>query len=222
MASALLETRKLLEKEAASSDKVLVSYSGGKDSLVILDLCLRHFKHVECFFMYLVPGLQCIEEVLDVARKRWGVTIHQYPHWLVAKVIANGAYCMNHISLDSLPEWKLRDVYTLAVADTGIGRIATGAKKSDSLWRRRNMSTAKYAEVVYPIAEWSKLDVIGYLNTQGIPLPASSGRSATGIDLSTPSLLWLHDTFPDDFRRLCETFPFAESVVWRRKWYGVE
>ena len=39
------------------TDRVLVGVSGGKDSVVTLDLCARFFPHVVGFFMYLVKGL---------------------------------------------------------------------------------------------------------------------------------------------------------------------
>ncbi len=49
-------TTQLLAEYAKKHDSVLVSYSGGKDSLVTLDLCTRTFKRVTAFFMYFVPG----------------------------------------------------------------------------------------------------------------------------------------------------------------------
>jgi hypothetical protein len=84
------------------------------------------------------------------------------------------------------------------------------------------MTTTQHWDVVSPLSEWTKLDVLSYLKGRGLPIPDSSGRSATGIDLSTPALLWLHDNFPHDFAKLCEVFPFTEAVVWRREWYGIE
>lgn len=37
--------------------------------------------------MYFVPGLECAEVELAAAEKRWGITIHQYPHWVVGKAL---------------------------------------------------------------------------------------------------------------------------------------
>lgn len=215
------ETLAQLQGRRAAGDSCLVAYSGGKDSLVVMDLALRSFSSVGAFFMYLVPGLECVEIELEKARRRWGVEIAQYPHWLVHRLVKNSVFCASHWTNDDLPEWKLADIYALALADSGLAQLATGAKKADSGWRRRFMSQPQRDEqVFYPIAKWHKYDVLAYLKARGIALPPSSGKSATGVDLSTPSLLWLHDTFPDDFRRLCEVFPFAEAVVWRRTFYG--
>jgi phosphoadenosine phosphosulfate reductase len=227
---ALDSAERILRGAAEKSPAILVAYSGGKDSIATLDLCknLRLpngrpcFRRIECFFMYLVPGLECVETMLDWARTVYGVTIHQYPHWILSKYVKHAIYCAPSLVHENLPEWKLRDVYTLAMADTKIPLIATGAKKADSLWRKRQMTTTQHWDVVSPLAEWTKLDVMSYLKARGLPIPESSGRSATGVDLSTPALLWLHDNFPQDFEKLCEVFPFAEAVVWRREWYGVE
>ena len=63
-------------------------------------------------------------------------------------------------------------------------------------------------------------DVFAYLKNQKIPLPPSSGRAATGVDLSTPSILWLHDTYPADYEKLRAHFPYVQAVVERRRFYG--
>ena len=210
-----------LEGGRQRSSSVLVSFSGGKDSLCTLDLCSRFFEHVEAFFMYFVPGLECVDFELEKARRRWGVKIHEFPHWSGSIAVGEGIYTFP--PLMSVPKWGLGDVFALAQSASGIKLIASGARSGDSPWRRRNMATTSYYDdVIFPLRKWGKFEVLSYLKARSIPLPPSSGKAATGIDLSTPSLLWLHDTFPRDFARICEVFPFAEAVVWRRKWYGVE
>lgn len=218
---ALDEALRVLGEARQQSDSILVSFSGGKDSLVCLDLAVRMFKRVECFFMYLVPGLECQEAELRKAEVRFGIPpVRQYPHWVLRKILQNGTYTWEPDEVTDVPNWTLKDVYTLAAADAGIKTILMGGKLSDSLWRRRQMGTVHYDGVVAPIKTWNKLHVVSYLKMRGIALPPSSGKSATGIDLSTPSLLWLHDTFPADFAKLCKAFPFAEAVVHRRRIYG--
>ena len=72
-------------------------------------------------------------------------------------------------------------------------------------------------EVHYPIRDWNKWDVLAYLKTQGI----TSGEKFD-IGLNSKILLWLARDHPQDFARVCEFFPFAESVVWRSRWYGTQ
>ena len=80
--------------------------------------------------------------------------------------------------------------------------------------------SVKYSDQITPLADWNKYDVLSYLKMRGIPMPASdTGKVASGIDLTPECLLWLHDTWPEDFKKLCEYFPYAESVIWKRKFY---
>jgi len=210
-----------LKESAASHDSVVVGFSGGKDSWCCLDLCMKIFKNVKAFFMYFIPGLECVEVELDKARQKYGVEILQYPHWLLFRCIKYGIFCDGHWKgSQGIWEPKINDIHKAIIADTGINLICQGAKDSDSMWRRRYFTINHFDRVVYPLKKWQKIDVLSYLKINNIPLPDSSGKSATGIDLSTPSLLWLYDKHPEDFKKLLQFFPYAEAVIRRREYYG--
>lgn len=53
-----------IKTQANITGSVLVSFSMGKDSIAVMDLCFKYFKHVQPFFMYMVPGLKFQEEAL--------------------------------------------------------------------------------------------------------------------------------------------------------------
>ena len=216
------DTLDLLREKREETDTILVAFSGGKDSLVCLDLCCRIFPVVKCFFMHFVPNLKCTEDSLDYARVRWKVNIAQYPHWVLIKCLKDGIYCDQGHQQDNLPDWTLRDVYDLARAEAGCKYIVNGAKDADSLWRRRFFNTTKgWTDMVYPIRKWNKMDVLAYCKVRQIPVPKlSTTASATGVDLSTPSLLFLHQHYPEDFQRLLKWFPYAEAVIKREEFYG--
>lgn len=200
---------------------VIISYSGGKDSLAVTDMCVRTFERCEAFVMEYVPGLELIDERVDFALKRWGLKVRRYPHWSSINALRNGVFCDSHWTDESLPKATLAHIYAMAREDSGLKLIATGFKRADGVWRKRTMAqVANMRDVVTPIAGFQKVDVLQYLASRRIPVPDSEGSNANGVDLSTPSLLWLHDRHPRDFRRLCEVFPYAEAVVWRRRFYA--
>lgn len=205
------------------TDTIIVSYSGGKDSLAVLDMCSKVFERVICFYMYLVPGLQCVEAQLDFARQRYNVQILQYPHWLLFKLLKNMVYCPQYPEFKDIKEIRIKDIYAAVRKDTGVKYIATGAKRADSLWRRRYTTTASetHKDVIMPLLEWNKFDVLAYLRHNDIPIPESSGIFASGIDLSSVSLNFLYEKHPEDFKLLCKLFPYAEAVIWRKKFYGL-
>lgn len=229
MSKAIETTLNMLRSLSRTTDAVCVSYSDGKDSRVVMDLCVRSFKKVHAFFMYFLPDLHFMNERLEAAEARWGVKIRQYPHWAISRYLQMGVYCDR---VFDLVEWKLDDVHTLVRADTKCPLIAIGAKKADGVWRRRNVGVyAKRADICMPIVEWVKEDVIAYLSGQGIPIEKEGGRLVgksgiatvgSGATLSDESLFHIHDNYPDDFQRIVDVFPFAESAIYRRKFYGEE
>jgi len=221
VAGPLEETTELLRSARAKSDSVLVSFSGGKDSLVVMDLCVRTFARVEAFFMQWVPGLRCVEEPAIAGAARFGVELHMVPHWAALRCLKHGVYCFNGPERDYWPDAKLRDIYAMVIHDTGIPLIATGAKRRDGLWRKRNLDSTKgWCEVITPVVGWSNADVAAHLVARKIPVPRGDRADGAGADLSKPSILWMHDNHPEDFAILEEYFPFARAVVEQRRMYG--
>lgn len=206
--------------ETVRGKDVIVSFSGGKDSLVVMDLAVQHARSVHAFFLELLP-LDVMDAQLAESEQRWGVPIRRLPHWLRFENQKTGAYCFH---ATDAPELRLNDLYAVVRKQTGAKLIVTGAKASDSLWRRRT-GVAKFAgdDLKAPLWHWSKKDVLQYLRAKGIPQPEADARhNATGIDLSYPSVLWLYDNYPDDFRKLERFYPFVGAIIKRREWYGYD
>lgn len=215
------ETLQELAEARKRYSSVIVSFSGGKDSIVVMDLCRRTFPKVEAFFMEFVPGLSMSDEIVRMAKDRWGITCRRYLHWVTVNCLAAGTYCDNHWRRE-IRKMTLADVYTQVRRDTGMSLIATGAKRADGIWRRRVMASTKdTGAVVNPLAGWQKAHVLAYLKLNKIPVPDSEGSNANGVDLTVPSLLWLHDTRPDDFRAVSRVFPYVGAVVARRRFHGI-
>lgn len=215
------EPLRVLQEAAKQHEACVVAYSNGKDSRAVMDMCVRTFRRVEAFFMYLAPGLEVIDNGLAEAEARYGIKIRQYPHWTLIKYLRNGVYCDPWYQLRMLPEWKLRDIYNLARVDAKAGFVVTGAKLSDGAWRRRFIvGTKGWTDVLNPLADWTKHDVYGYLKARNIPIPDSSGKNATGISLVADELFWLKGNYPEDFERLVSVFKYAEAPLYRKQFYG--
>ena len=70
-----------IKTASAVSDSVIVSFSGGKESIVVLDMCMRHFKRVAAFHMYQFPHLSFSDEQIDWYERRYpGLEIIDLPH----------------------------------------------------------------------------------------------------------------------------------------------
>lgn len=219
----VIATLHQLQALKEDDENILVSYSGGKDSLVVLDLVCRVFQKATCFFMYFVPDLKVEEDQVFRSIKNYNAELLLYPHWSYFQIKKDGVYGWN--DSDDIPEIKLSDIYAMVRDDTGIKNIVTGAKKSDSLWRRINISQAQqgeYQDTYNPIEDWSLYDVAAYLKYHNIELPEGSGHSNSGIDLSMRSILWLYDNHREDYNTIAEYFPFVGAIVYRREFYGIK
>ena len=75
------------------NERIIVAYSGGKDSIVLSDLAMKHVKNVKLFFMYFIAGLDYTEHWCSFAEKRWGVEVHRMMSWTTTQLLHAGSFC---------------------------------------------------------------------------------------------------------------------------------
>ena len=207
--------------QSALSDSVIVAYSGGKDSAVVLDLCCRFFSRVEVFFMHYVQALSFQDEIISYAEDRYGVDVIRLPHFELGELYRNGLYRRPDPTVKKL---HCNDVYTHVRRMTGIHWIAGGERISDSLWRRAMLkNTGSISENkgrFYPIASWTKADVLKYISDNKIrisPEYRTLGHSFRGLNGKDLSLIKRH--YPQDYAKIMAAFPMCDAAVFRYEAY---
>ncbi|MDB6024024.1 MAG: phosphoadenosine phosphosulfate reductase [Verrucomicrobiales bacterium] len=228
MQSVFQDTFKALEAQAKRTPEILVGYSGGKDSRAVIDICRKVFPSVKAFFMYTVPGLSINEEAMSYCKEKWGVEPAMLPDWRTIMDIKDGRWCDVSNVMDGFPDLDLKSAFAYAMDVTGTTIMATGMKDADGLPRRQFFANIRdgadpvWDHVIHPIRKWTKKDVLDYLKVNNIPLPdAEEGAVTSGVGLDHDSLCWLHDKYPDDFKKLLGWFPYAEAAIKRREFYGI-
>lgn len=210
-----------LKTQSRMTDSVIVSFSGGKDSIVTLDLCMRHFGDVSAFFMYIVPGLEFQEVTLRKYERLYGIEIDRIPHPDMATFMKYGTYRSPD---DSVPLLKFNDCYDYVRVKTGKSWIAGGERINDSLNRRAMLKSGGSIDLerfrFYPILHWSKNEVVEYIKRRRLYLPRDTRvLGCSFCDLSGETLFNVKKYFPRDYDRILEYYPLASVGVKRyEKW----
>lgn len=213
--------------------RVIVGLSGGKDSLVTLDLCVQTFgaSNVHAFFMRLVDGLRCEQAPIRSAVARYnGLTLHVVPHWALSHMYRR-SYLRPYVhGAEFIPALKQVDVENDLRRKTGIEWVAYGHRAVESLVRNAMLKRGGMngndtkGRRIYPIWDWKTPDVYAYLRQNKIPVPKPlasryAGQSG-GVELSPKTLGWIKEHYPDDFVKICEVFPFAPTLLMREAMHG--
>jgi len=208
---------------AQSGGAVLVALSGGKDSIVTLELCKERFAHVEAFYMYHVAGLACIERSVDAAARRCGVRVHKVPHPDLTRILRDSMLRPITREASDIKRLKQSDIEAALTERTGIEWFAYGERAADSfarrLYTRKNDGIRTEWRRLYPIWDWLHGDVITYLKVHRIPLPERLGASDTkvmsGFGLHPRPLWWMKYNAPEDYAKVLAVFPYCEAMVRR-------
>jgi len=204
------------------SDSVIVSYSGGKESAVVLDLCHNHFKKVSVFFMFQVPGLSFQEAQLRWAEKRYCLEIYRLPHFEVSHFMRTGTFCKAD---PSIPNVTISDVYAHVRGVFDTHWIAAGERSKDSVVRaamiKKSGSIDEQRGRFYPIAWWDKAQTLKYLEVNKIKFDA--GKNALGRSfgkLAPQNMAALKKFFPEDYAKVEQAFPLIGASTAHHEMYA--
>jgi phosphoadenosine phosphosulfate reductase len=218
----------LRRAQAAGADRVLVALSGGKDSLVCLDLAVQVFgpKNVAAFFMYLVPDLECEQGPVRAAARRYGIDLVTVPHWDLGRMLKFGVLRTHILGAEKWREVRLGDIEVLVRKRTGINWLVYGHRADESLERRGMLKDVDGCDTarsrVYPLRWWKGRDCYAYLRQRRISVPSMFGGTRNaGISLAPHVLRYLREHHPSDYRKICEFFPFAEAQLVRAEKLGL-
>jgi phosphoadenosine phosphosulfate reductase len=203
--------------QSATADAVTVLFSGGKDSVVTLDLCRKHFKRVRMAFMYYVPGLSFQERIIAYYENLFDAECVRVPHFELSEMLRYGLYR----PFDSdVPVVSTRDIYSYIRELTGNYWLAGGERIADSIVRRamlkRSGSVDEKRGRFYPLIEWTKSNVDEYIRKNRLKVSAESsllGHSFRSLDGAT--LAAIRANYQEDFELIEQWFPLCEAEVRR-------
>ena len=206
-----------IKAQSRFSRSVIVAFSGGKDSVVTLDLCCRYFDRVFVFFMYQVPGLSFQEASIRWAESKYGVEVIRLPHFELSDWFRLGVF--RHCDY-SVPAVGIQDVYAYLRKVTGAHWIAAGERIADSIWRRAMLKHSGHIDVqrgrFYPVMYFRKEDIRLYIQQRSLKIsPESRVLGHSFRSLQDGDMWELKRHYPADFERIKQWFPFVEAGVKR-------
>lgn len=213
-----------VETAAAITDRVLVAFSGGKDSVATLDVCMRHFARVEGFFMYQVRGLSFQEAILRYYEDKYGIPIHRIPHFELSQWLRYGLF--RNYDFDC-PVVSVKETYDYMRENTDIWWIAAGERIADSVWRRAMIKRSGTIDAkrgrFFPLAEWSKEDVMAYIRQRRLKVGAESARLGFSFrSLMGKDLVRIQKFYPADYAKIRRWFPLVDASILSYRMKGGE
>ena len=210
-----------VQTAAALTDSVIVGFSGGKDSVVTLDLCVKHFTRVEAYFLYYVPGLSFQERMLQWAERRYGITIYRLPHFELSQFMQLGAFRPVDLSVLTV---EVADLYAHLRAHFGIHWIAAGERIADSIWRRAMIKHSgtidRQRGRIYPVAHFTKAHIFAYIKAHRLPVSEESRVLGFSFrSLQADDMIKIRQHYPADFAKIKAMFPLVEAGIKHKEFY---
>ena len=200
------------------TDRVILFYSCGKDSIAMLDMVAPLFNEVVCVYMYFVKGLNHIDRFINYSKSKYkNVTFLEVPHWNLSRALKIGFFCQPQKNIRLL---KLRDVIDRVRAKTGINWCFIGMKQADSLNRRLMLRTYEHeainskSQIAYPLSLWKKNEVISYIRFHKLPTPVEYSKEAgNGLWFDLKVYLWMKENELNDLGKVLKAFPLSEKIL---------
>lgn len=213
----------LVKTQSKITDSVIVAFSGGKESIVVLDLCFKYFKHVQPYYMYICPNLSFQDKMIKWYENKYDTEIIQIPHMQVCEFFHYGSFRPPD---PTFPVVSMNDIYDYIREKTGMYWIAVGERMDDSLIRRGRIHNSSSIDEdrgrLYPVAMWHKKEVLDYITYHRLYRDEYSRKAGFSFpNLAPPELKILKDNFPEDYEKILHLYPFADAGVKRLEAYNI-
>jgi len=230
-------TRMLKGLQAEGEKRIAVAFSGGKDSLAVLDLCCNVFGPGNVYPVYLYfckedVGLE--GQILRFAERRWsfGKRLIRLPHPALKRMLeVSDGRTFSPERNDRLHQVKYtwNEVESIARKRGNLHWVAFGMRMQDSLNRRgminkcngvwRKTERGKFVYRCYPCYDWTHIDILSYLKARKLPLPLMKGAKAHKSSGTSPMsytfMLALKKDNPAEYERLNRLFPGWKETMWQ-------
>ena len=216
-----------IREVAKRQKKTLLAFSTGKDAIAAWLAIREHFEEVVPYYLYLVPGLEFVDEQIAMYERFFETKITQLPHPSVHRLLNNFVFQPPQncavIEDAGLPNFDYPDIQAAMCQMHNLPKktlVADGVRAADSPMRRITINThgsISYKQLKYhPIWDWRKADLIECFKKHNVRLGSDYkifGRSFDGIDLRF--LLPIKKHHPKDYQKILELFPLADLEVFR-------
>lgn len=202
---------------AQKADTVALFFSGGKDSVALLDIMAPYFKKIWLVNMYFVEGLEHINKFVEAACVRYPNAEPYYTeHWIVNQIKKGGLYCMPDYSLKNI---KLLDVDNKIRKELNVDYTFYGMKRADSL--NRAMMLKSYicgiskTNKVYPLELLGNNDVLAYIRMKRLskPIEYSKSKKSQGVIFNKEVYSYLSQNYPQDLEKIYQKFPLSKRIL---------
>jgi len=214
----LANAKTLLKYVRGQTSCIGVAYSGGKDSLVCMDLCCKIFDRVEAFHAVRIFDMKIVEDLKRFVLKRWKVDLKIYPWFLGTKELRARTLMPDLAILKKVPRLDQKEIENRLKFETNVEWMVWGWRASDSITRAIGLSHCGGIDVkfkrVFPLRRWNRDDIYSYLRLNNIPYPFQlGGAEQAGIDLHPRSIAFLKNYYPTDYEKFLEVYPYAGARV---------
>jgi len=228
-------SEEVIEEAKRRSNKVLLSFSTGKDSIAAY-LAIRNagFEAIQPYYLYQVPGnLEFIEDSLRYYERELfgGQHIYRLPHPFIARAFGKDYNYqpperLATLALMGMEQYSAVDCHNAIIDELGWPEdtyCAVGVRAADSplryaVFKKRGMmagvnpSNRKF----FPVFDWKKERLLSELRASGIKLPVDYhlfGRTFDGFDCRFLYPLKKH--FPRDYQKILDWYPLADLELFR-------
>ncbi|MFC7347294.1 phosphoadenosine phosphosulfate reductase family protein [Chryseobacterium zhengzhouense] len=212
----LAHSKEVINTIKERADRVILFYSAGKDSIVLLDLLSKEFKEVVCIFMYFVKDLEHINRFIQFSKNKYqNVTFEEVPHWNLTKIHKYGLFCQPR----KIRQLKFADTINAVKIRTGLDYAFIGEKKADNM--ARNIKLRQYeleaistTKNVYPLSLWKDADVLDYIKRNKLPQPIQYGnKRSNGVNFDIDVYVYLRKYYPNDLKKILQAYPLSEKLL---------